>query len=56
MCVLYEPDKLLIGNDSELTDKHIQFAQSIIKCQHSLMGGLYFRENLTHEDAELPTQ
>ena len=30
-CVLYTTDKLLMENGPELTDKHIDFAQSIIK-------------------------
>ena len=41
MCVLYTIDKLLIENGSELTDKHIYFAQSIIKSQCPSLGGLY---------------
>jgi len=40
-CVLYVTDKLLIENGFELTDKHMQFAQNIIKIQHPLIGGLY---------------
>ena len=40
-CVLYTTDKLLIENGSELTDKHIHFAQSIIKSQYPSLGGLH---------------
>ena len=58
-CVLNVNDKLLIENGFELTDKHTQFAQNIIKSQHPLIGGLYstlLQENLTHVDVELPIE
>ena len=40
-CVLHVSDKVLIENGTELTDKHIQFAQCMIKNQCPLVGGLY---------------
>ena len=58
-CVLHVTDKLLIENGSELMDKHTQFAQNLIKSQHSSIGGLHLtilQKNLTHVDVELPTQ
>ena len=40
-CVLNITDKMIIENGDELTDKHIQMAQYLLKCQFPLVGGLY---------------
>ena len=40
-CVLYVTDELLIENGSELMDKHMQFAQNLIKSRYPLIGGLH---------------
>ena len=39
-CVLQVSDKVLIENGAELTDKHMQFAQCMIKKQFPSVGGL----------------
>ena len=40
-CVLLVSDKVLIENGEELTDKHMQFTQCIIKKQFPSIGGLH---------------
>ena len=40
-CVLLVSDKVLIENGEELTDKHMQFTQCMIKKQFPSIGGLY---------------
>ena len=39
-CVLDITDKTLIEHSDELTNKHIQMAQNLLKCQFPLVGGL----------------
>ena len=39
-CILHVGDKLLIESGKELTDKHIHFAQSMVKKQFPPVGGL----------------
>ena len=40
-CVLQVSDKVLIENGAELTDKHMQFVQCMIKKRFPSVGGLY---------------
>jgi len=40
-CVLNITDKTIIEIGDKLTDKHIQMAQYLLKCQFPLIGGLY---------------